>query len=211
MGSEYISAPRCTETAPPSHASSRTCGANSTRSAVRPAGQRTVCMVPLAAGAPSTVAAVAQPGMRSATSRPPAGLSTSTVAPSAKGYAVRSARVAPPGSAAASGAYSPTATPPLGVLYTAALASLGQPWLKLAVQQPKLGSRPYISASGPSCCHTCGCAAASALTSFTACRYWCAHMSPPRGDAQVAGRALKAMRSARSAYAGSPNTPNMVV
>ena len=43
-----------------------------------------------------------------------------------------------------------------------------------------------------------------------ACRYWCAHMSPPVGEAQVAGRALNAILSARSAKAISPCVAYMI-
>ena len=39
-----------------------------------------------------------------------------------------------------------------GFVSRAAAASLGQPWLKLAVQQPKLGSTPKTVESGPSLC-----------------------------------------------------------
>ena len=87
------------------------------------------------------------------------------------------------------GAHIETTTPPSGAKWKSELANFGQPWWKLAVQQPKFGSRPYVSEKALSCCQTCG-LDLIALISLTAWRYWCAHMSPPVGEAQVAGRAL---------------------
>mmetsp|Transcript_28921 Transcript_28921/g.72102 ORF Transcript_28921/g.72102 Transcript_28921/m.72102 type:complete len:233 (-) Transcript_28921:303-1001(-) len=115
----------------------------------------------------------------------------------------------PEGRRASAGAYMLTTTPPSAAVCTSEFANFGHPWWKLAVQQPKLGSRPYVSLRSSSCCHTCGWAF-TALISFTACRYWWAHMSPPVGEAHVAGRALNAILSTRSAKAISPCTAYIV-
>ena len=81
-------------------------------------------------------------------------------------------------------------------------ANLGHPWLRLAVQQPKLGSRPKTLESGPLVFQGQSSRTLHS-TWFTCWSYWCAHMSGEK----VAGSALKAMRSSRSAAAGSPSTP----
>ena len=71
------------------------------------------------------------------------------------------------GIVAFAGARIPIAIAPSAVVWKIACANLGHPWLKLAVQQPKLGARPYFSASSPSCFHTCGWSCFAAI-SFTA-------------------------------------------
>src|SRR5579863_212342 len=78
------------------------------------------------------------------------------------------------------------------------LANFGQPWWKLAVQQPKFGSRPYRFDSGPSLTHGLWCRLHS--TWLGSWLYWCAHIS----SVSVPGRALQASFSSRSPNAGSP-------
>src|SRR4029077_19827798 len=77
-------------------------------------------------------------------------------------------------------------------------ANLGHPWWKLAVQQPKFGSRPKRFDSGPLVVQGLRCRLHS--TWLGSWSYWWAHMS----SVKAPGRALKASRSSRSPSAGSP-------
>ena len=71
--------------------------------------------------------------------------------------------------------------------------SFGQPWCRLAVQHPKLGSSPKRFDSGPLLTQR---RRFRLQITWLACwSYWCDHMSADI----VAGIALKAIRSMRSA------------
>ena len=166
-----------------------------------------------AASAPRTDAAPSRPsahaGTRSSSGKRTAAAGVDDHRDRRRGTGSRSRRPRATGTSAHASSRRGTAPTPQrpgprpGVRIHRCATNFGQPWCMFAVQQPKFGSRPYRFDSGPLVVQPWS-GLIVHCTWLTCWSYWCDHMS---GE-NVAGSALKATRSRRSAKDGSPNTEN---